>query len=255
MNDNKKLTLPKNMTQYVIILLVFISLAVSTCVYITSHDWTSTGTVLLACFGAIGIVYSAMTVAMMKEEKRPYVYVDYTLDPNAPTIIDVLIHNCGKTAAFDIKIKVDASEKEHTMLESHAIFAPLSDLSIFKNSIPFLPPDSERRVMYGPGHMISGYLPLEHKIKITYKDTYGKKFEENQIIEPSHMMNLSSADRADVHALNEITIELKELRKTEEDLSESIKIISGERKLCPCCKHNIITNDCDVCFSCRNIKQ
>ncbi|MDD2626715.1 MAG: hypothetical protein PHI87_04105 [Candidatus Methanomethylophilus sp.] len=241
----------RNRLQYLIAALVIISLGISLYVFFVSSDWIATGTVMLACFGAIGIIYSSVTVAMMKEEKRPYVFMDYISDPNSPSVIDILIQNGGRSSAVDVKVTITPPEQETLMKEKGAIFKLMSEMSIVKNVICYLPPDGERHVMYGMGHMIAEYLPLKHTVHISYKDIYGKKYEESLILEPSNLMNTSSADRADVAELKKIVTELSDIKKQQNELVDSLKVISGERKVCPCCKEIIIGNNREKCSMCE----
>lgn len=241
----------RNQLQCLIVVLVILSLGISSYVYFVSSDWTATGTVTLACFGAIGIIYSSATIVMMKEEKRPYVFMDYITDPNSPSVIDILIQNGGRSPAVDVKVTITPPEQETIMKEKGAIFNLMSEMSIVKNVICYLPPDGERHVMYGMGHTIAGYLPLKHIVQISYKDIYGKKYEGSLILEPSNLMNTSSADRADVAELKNIVTELNAIKKQQNELVDSLKVISGERKVCPCCKEMIIGNNHEKCSICE----
>lgn len=99
-----------------IVVLVVAVFVISLVVYSIEQSWTAAGTICMAGIAGIGIVYSSITVSLMKEETRPYVFVDFIIDKNAPSMIDIELINCGKSSAIDVDIKVIAPEIEEEML-------------------------------------------------------------------------------------------------------------------------------------------
>ena len=128
-------------------LLVVVVIAITAFVYSHENDWTAAGTVCMAGIAGIGIVYSSVTVSLMKDEIRPYVFVDFIIDKDAPSVIDIELRNCGRSSAVNVNIEVVAPEKESEMVDHDVIFRPISEMSIFKNPIQYLPPDKSHTVI------------------------------------------------------------------------------------------------------------
>ena len=235
---------------WIIIIAMIVVVIITVAVYCLEKNWTATGTVCMAGIAGIGIIYSSITVSLMKEETRPYVFVDFILDEDAPVLIDVELNNCGKGSAIDVKVKVIAPPNENEMLEKGAIFQRISDMSIFKNKIQYLPPDRSHIVRYGAGYMINSYLPFQYTFEIEYKDTYGKQYADEITIEPMHLMSCSSSDKKIHKLLGDIDSELKNINEDFRKLDSSVRLMSGETKLCPICKEYSIGLNYDCCPLC-----
>ena len=138
-----------------IVALVVIVIAITALVYSIESSWTAAGTVCAAGIAGIGIVYSSITVWLMKEESRPFVFVDFIVDENAPVLIDLELSNCGKGSAIDVSIEVTAPNNEDEMKAKGAIIQCISDMSIINNCILYLPPGRSFDIRYGVGHMIN----------------------------------------------------------------------------------------------------
>lgn len=226
-------------------------LSISIIIYYQESDWIASGTVCMAGIAGIGIIYSSITVSLMKDETRPYVFVDFVIDKNVPTLIDIELSNCGKSSATDIIIEVIAPNIESEMKEKNAILQPISEMSIFKNTVQYLPPSRSIIVMFGSGHLINQYLPFNYTFIIKYKDTYGKQYSDKISIEPMHLMSCSSTDTKNNQLLMEISSKLNSISDDFKELNNSMKILSGTMKLCPICKQNIIGINDDCCFLCQ----
>lgn len=237
-----------------IIVLVVIVLALSATIQYYYNDWMTTATVLMAGFAGLGIVYSSITVTLMRGESRPYMFVDFVLDETAPSMIDIELINQGKGSANNIHIKVVSPEKEKTMLENHAVLYEMSKISIFANEIKFCPPERKIRVMYGIGHMMSEYLPFEYTFILDYQDVYGHKYNETITIEPMHLMSCPIADKRTDQLLKDVVENTRQLAVILNSVSKSTQIMSGETKLCPICQMNIIGIKEDCCCICSNKK-
>lgn len=196
-----------------IVVLVVAVFVISLVVYSIEQSWTAAGTICMAGIAGIGIVYSSITVSLMKEETRPYVFVDFIIDKNAPSMIDIELINCGKSSAIDVDIKVIAPEIEEEMLNKKIILQRISDMSIIKNTIQYLLPGRSHVVMYCLGHMIHPYLPLQYTFEINYKDSYGKKYCDRITIEPMYLMDCSSADSRTNQLLKSIGSELSSIKQ------------------------------------------
>ena len=78
MSERKK-WLEQNGMAFAIVMSVAISLIMIISVYWYSEDWTAAGTVALACFGAVGMVFNYINTTEMKRDRIPYVHVNFTL--------------------------------------------------------------------------------------------------------------------------------------------------------------------------------
>lgn len=241
------------------LILVFVSaiaaIAVTIFIYLTSKDWTAAGTVALAGFGAVGIVFNCITLSYMKHDRRPYVYVDLMPMEKSPYLFEVVIGNAGSAPAHNIIIKIEAPETEAEMLKKNAIKSKMAELPIIKNPITFLPPGSGRHTWFGSGHLMYEYAQnIEYKVHIQYESSDGTVYKNDITLNLSHMFGITYTEEPYLRELSGIKKELSKLNDFAKSLSESQKIQSGEYGLCV--KHgrgaNQKTNECIVCRADRN---
>lgn len=195
---------------------VVVVLCVTAWVHYQESNWTATGTVCMAGFAAIGIIYSNITISMMKEENRPYVFVDFVVDNDVPTFIDLELSNYGRSAAQNLSIEVIAPDNEDELLSGMVILQKVSDMSIICNEIHYLPPGRSFFVKYAVGYMINPHLPVYYSFKITYRDVYGKAYCDTIKIEPTHLMSCSAADK-------EINKHLRGIKENMQKINVSIQ--------------------------------
>ena len=219
-------------------------------VHINENNWTATGTIFMAGLAGISIVYSSMTISLMKEEARPNVFIDFVIDEDAPSLIDIEISNYGKGAAYDLKMEVCAPEKEKEMRDNKAIFQTVSSMSIFKNQLHLLGPDRTIRIRFGIGHIINQYLPFEYTFNITYSNCFGKEYSDSIVIGPMYLMSCSSNLKKTDELLSEINKEIINSKNVLSDMGSSLKVLSGELMICPMCKECLISPKMKCCRLC-----
>ncbi len=207
------------------VVLVFVTTAV---VHISESDWTATGTVCMAGLAGIGIVYSSLTVTLMRAENRPHVIVDFVLDRNVPGMIDIELSNHGKGSACQISIEVTAPKEENEMAERNTIIWRMCDAPIFKNEIQFLAPEKSITIMYGTSYMVREYTHLEYTFKLTYKDVYEKSYKDVITTNPNILVFDSSEREIDT-LLESMNQRLDQLNRNLEQLNDSIESASKNK--------------------------
>ncbi len=222
------------MTQYnkanvVIILFVIATVIVTTIVSFLDSGWTAAGTVCMAGLAVIGVVYTGQTVRLMKAENRPYIFVTFIRDENYHSMIDVELGNCGRGAACNISVKVTAPEKENEMAEKKDILLKMSDMSIFKQEIRFLPPDRSVKVMYGPGRTVGRYPSTEYTFKLSYQDISGKAYHDEIKVDPSYLGSCPAADMKSNQLLKRIDNDLDQIHRDFGKLNTSMSFIIDQQ--------------------------
>lgn len=212
-----------------IFVLVIVVLGITFAVHQSESDWTATGTVCMAGLAGIGIVYSNLTIVLMREENRPFVYVNLITDDIYRSMVDVELGNYGKGAACHLSIEISAPEKEAEMVKKKDILQKISDMSIFKEEIHFLPPGKSIKVMYGLGPFLEKHSPLEYTFKLSYEDLYHKSYSEEIKINPTYLADCSVADKKTDSFLKKIENDLDQIHQDLNELNDSIKLLSKQR--------------------------
>ncbi len=163
--------LERNGITLAVIVSITIALVLIITVFWYSNDWTATGAVALACFGAIGIVFNYVSTTELKRYRVPYVHVNFTSYEEKRHSIYVVVQNSGNAPAHDVKINASSLEIEDKLLESGAIFSSLQKLSFIKHPIQLLPPNDSRRTLFGNITAMEGYgSEAEYEVNVSYKD-------------------------------------------------------------------------------------
>lgn len=205
----------RNRMGFAIFTSVLISLTIITAIYWHSRDWTAAGTVALACFGAVGMVFSYISTIELKRDRIPYVHVNFTLYEEKEHLVYVVVQNSGNAPAHDINISVLPLEGEEELLESGAIFSNFNNLSIIKYPIQFLPPNDSRRTLFGTvAGMGERESEIEYEVNITYKDSSGHVYNSYMVLEANHLMGNKYFRSKDptVEVLDDIRKELNDLK-------------------------------------------
>lgn len=208
---------------FAVILSIAISLILIISVYWYSKDWTAAGTVALACFGAVGMVFSYINTMELKKDRIPYVHVNFTLYEEKEHLIYVVVQNSGNAPAHDININVLPLDGEKEMLENGAIFSNFSDLSMVKHPIQFLAPNDSRRTRFGTVAGMGEYeSKIEYELNVTYEDSSGHVYNSYMVLDVSHLMGIEYFKNKDstVEVLNEIRKELNLLSENVRKISE-----------------------------------
>lgn len=216
-----------------VFILVIVVFSITFAVYRLESDWTATGTVCMAGLAGIGIVYSSLTVELIKEENRPYVYVNFVQDDRQPAMIDVELGNYGKSAACHLSINVSIPEKETEMAEKKDILQKMTSMSIFSEEIRFLPPEKSIKVMYGQGWRIAKYFPLEYTFQLSYSDIYHKSYSEEIRISPSYLAHCSRGDSRIEQVLKKIEEDLDKIHQDFDELNTSMRLFTEQQQDLP----------------------
>lgn len=180
--------LKRNYMAVVIVVSVVVSLVFTTIVYLFSKDWTAAGTVALACFGALGTLFSYITLENIKRDKRPYVSIDIIRENLSSPILCVEIRNNGNTPAHNLEITVVPPKNEDEMLEKGAIFKKMSELSIIKCPIRFLTVERGIYVIFGVANQMGdSFSDIQYKVHANYEDSSGRKYNDDFSLDPSYL--------------------------------------------------------------------
>lgn len=226
-----------------VFVLVIVVFSITFAVYRIESDWTATGTVCMAGLAGIGIVYSSLTVELIKEENRPYVYVNFVQDDRQPAMIDVELGNYGKGAACHLSIKVSVPEKETEMAEKEDILQKMTSMSIFSEEIRFLPPEKSIKVMYGRGDRIGKHLPLEYTFELSYSDMYRKSYSEEIRISPSYLAHCPGGDSKIEQILKKIEKDLDKIHQDFDELNTSMNLLTEQQQDLPFEKERTIPDN------------
>lgn len=134
-----------------------------------AEAWAAIGT-----WGAVLVAAAAGTIALFhlrelrrtrEEESRPYVVVYMEPTDATPQIIDLVIKNFGKTAAYDVHVRFDPPLRRSVQGQQ------AEDVWVF-DQLPVLVPGQEWRTMwdFGPSRAQSD-LPERYEASVTYRSS------------------------------------------------------------------------------------
>lgn len=156
---------------------------------------------------------------VLESEEQKRAYINIRASDRAKAIVFLIIKNIGKTAAKNIKFKLDKDIKRFGNREN------LKDIPLFKEGVTFFPPESEYQIdvaqfwLFFPDEKNNNreVLPSEFKITCTY-ETLGKIYTEETIIDikstykMNYMMDEGVVKLEDIaNKLNSISLDLKSI--------------------------------------------
>jgi len=164
---------------------------------------------IIPLMGSIAtVVLAVLTLQMVKEmrvareeDRRPYVFVDFIFDSS---VILLLVKNSGRSGAKNVTFKF-SPEIVNTEVRNK-----ISELSMFKNGIKFLPPSKEIKTWFdmAPQYYKSN-LPKSFIVNISYSDVVShKKYEEVFELDLNAYLGITTLGRKTIHNIAE---ELKKL--------------------------------------------
>ena len=183
-------------------------------------------------------VYAILTWKLTLETRRmreaqtePRVSV--TIQPREEWInfIDMVIQNIGLGPAYNVKFKVEPDFE-------YAKGNFLSELGFIKNGLRYLAPN--QKLQFFLTSMIENFeekTKYSFEIKVTYKNSLGKKYEDAYIIDFSQLIGLNQLGepslykiskniekiQQDIHRLSTGSYRMKIIRYTKEDIEKETK--------------------------------
>lgn len=242
----------RNTLTIIVVASVLLSLLLIAFIYYASKDWTATGTVALACFGALGTILSYITLDSMKRDKRPYVFVDLVRESLSSSILQVELKNYGNMPAHNLQIIVEPPECENDLLKEGVIFRKMSELSIIKHPIRFLAIGESIIARFGTALGMSEFIPkIIYEVRVDYEDSSGRKYYDSLVLDPSYLINTPIMTDPVSSELKEIDKTLKKTFDIIKHITESQRIQSGELGYCRIHNHaaNPVTGKCIECRS------
>jgi hypothetical protein len=193
-------------------------------VFDRSGDYTAVGTVAMAWFGGIGLIFTAATLYTMLNEHRPSVYVEFRSDDQQKQLVIVVVGNAGDASARDITIEVTPPAIEEKLVASGEILSGrLSDHPLFSNTIPVLPPGRERSELYSVWMYLAPHKnELNYEFNINYRSTNGRHYSEKYKVNMAYQFGEGMADDAVVRAIRDLKESIDKNTAESRKIKESI---------------------------------
>ena len=185
----------------------------------SSSDWQGLtfAAVVVGAFVAWRHVKEARR--LREQQARPFVVIDF--HPVGGVAIEIRIKNVGTTLARDVQFKFDKP-----LISAHDPHGPLTDLNLFKNGIPSLPPGKEIKFFFDsyPSRIENG-LPMSYEVHVSYTDPAGKPHGEPTVLDLDMYYGSGGITRHGVHDVH------KQLEKIANSLKrwtdyEGLKVLS-----------------------------
>lgn len=112
---------------------------------------------------------------LRREQTRPFVIVQYEF---RSVLIQLAIHNVGKTVARNVRIEIDQPLKSRQFGDRK-----FAEMALFTEGIPNLAPGQAIRVHFDhfPNRVEAG-LPMRYKARVTYDDHNGRRLPTDEFI-------------------------------------------------------------------------
>lgn len=168
-------------------------------------------TLLIPLLGSIAtVILAILTLGMVKEmkkareeDRRPYVFVDFVFDSS---VIMLFIKNSGRNGAKDVSFKFSPQ-----LVSTDDKISKLSELSLFKNGIKFLPPDREIKTWFDMAPaLFSSALPKAYKVQVQYRDVVSnQEYNEEFELDLNTHLGITTVGKK---TIEDIAIELERIR-------------------------------------------
>jgi hypothetical protein len=153
-----------------------------------------------------------------KDSLRPYVWVDYRLDPVSAWLVDLVIRNEGPTVATNIRVTFDPPVKRSAQMNSST---PLNELPAFSEGITSMPPGREMRWSLGSHVELYEQGALgRHKVTIRYDGPFGPEDPLEYHLDYADANAMAIRDSGN---LKKLTGELRKTTKAVEAVSRRIR--------------------------------
>jgi hypothetical protein len=179
----------------------------------TSADWAGLTFAVLALTALVALRQVKEAQRLREEQARPFVIIDFDV---WSTIIELVIKNIGSTLANDIKFEVDPPFI--TTDDDLQGRGSLTELNLFKNGIPSLPPEKEITTYFDqfPARLEAG-LPLTYDVCVSYSSPSGKTYSERSVLDLAMYVGTGGVTRHDLHDVHN---QLEKIAKTLDELSK-----------------------------------
>ena len=141
--------------------------------------------------------------------------------------LNFVIKNTGKTTAYDVKIRSNPKFRYDKSEEFNYD-------SIFKNTIPSMPPGFEIKVSFNDTiYILTEEENLRHDVNIAFNDIYGDKIHEKVIVDFSYLKGMFPKIPNDIDSsLHNININLEQINKDNNKNAKNLhKILKDKKKL------------------------
>jgi len=158
----------------------------------------------LAAVSAIANLMSATEIQRQREsQERPYVVVH--LDGASNGLICVFVENFGNSPAENVVIKFDPVPVDFQG-------RPLSEVSLFKNPISFMPPGKTFRQAVDVGYrFLAEGKPTNFSISTSYSSIHGERYGETVTTDLAYLKQATRPGKSVEEEIEAVTQELHKL--------------------------------------------
>lgn len=181
-------------------------------------DWTAVTGISTGALAAIGLAAAVpayrqfrLSRQTWKDEARAYVSVDFESNPFVPEVIEFVVRNTGRTAAFDVQFRWQAEP-----VRKADVGSAFADAKLFKNGIPTMAPGREVRIMFdstlerfNDDDQDEDAYPIE----IAFTDVFGVRRSELFVLDPEMLKGTNYVGIKSTH----------DMGKSLETIAETIK--------------------------------
>lgn len=145
------------------------------------------------------------------EEHRPYVIV--TVEPSgaSPQLFDLVVKNIGKRPAMDVSITLDPPPQRADERGG----SPIAETKMLNEPIFMLAPDQELRVFYDnhAERNETENLPTSHTASYSYRDSEGREFSEQSVLDLEALKGALSVNVNTVHHIGKSIQAIEKIMK------------------------------------------
>lgn len=164
----------------------------------------ATVSAFLAAVSAIATLMSAVEMQKQREsQERPYVVAH--LDGASSGLICVFVENFGNSPAQNVTIKFDPVPVDFQG-------RPLSEVSLFKNPISFMPPGKTFRQAIDVGYrFLAEGKPTNFSVSVSYSSIHGERFSETVPTDLAYLKQATRPEKSVEEQLESLSQEVHKL--------------------------------------------
>lgn len=159
---------------------------------------------VFAAFSAVASLVQAVEIQRQREgQERPYI-ISY-FDPQSSGMIDFVIENCGNSPALDVQIKFEPVPVDYQG-------RLLSELSLFKSPIKFMPPRIFFRQRVNVGYnLLANNRETKYTVILEYRSLQSQLFKERTEIDIAYMKQLHLPSKSVDEQIGALSASIKDL--------------------------------------------
>jgi len=182
----------------------------------TTTTILATISIFFAAISAFASLLQAVEAQRQREDQeRPYVIAYFESSSNGAFYF--VIENAGNSPAYDLAIRFSPSPIDYAD-------RPLNEISLFSNTITFLPAEKSIRQIIGSSfRFFENNKPTKFSVNITYKSVYGELFHENIEHDLEYLRHTTLPGKLANDYLKDISEQLKNVARSLDKLPNLAK--------------------------------